>query len=92
MWIIFIEERLTPNSLGNFEGSVFKDYETVVYLLKGNWRKEIYITGPEGNNRVDLLTLDEGQQYLKNKNEEYVIPEYSCRLNKIIPNLEKIIA
>ena len=87
----FIEEGWTPNSLGNFEGSVFKDYETVVYLLKGNWRKGIYMTDPEGNNRVDLLTLDEGQKYLKNTIEEYVIPEYSCRLNQITPNLEKIL-
>ena len=87
----FIEEGWTPNSLGNFEGSVFKDYETVVYLLKGNWKKGIYMTDPEGNNRVDLLTLDEGQSYLKNTIEEYVIPEYSCRLNQITPNLEKIL-
>lgn len=87
----FIEEGWTPNSLGNFEGSVFKDYETVVYLLKGNWRKEIYMTDPEGNNRVDLLTLDEGQEYLKNTINEYVIPEFSCRLNQITPNLEKIL-
>lgn len=87
----FIEEGWTPNSLGNFEGSVFKDYETVVYLLKGNWRKEIYMTDPEGNNRVDLLILDEGQEYLKNTIDEYVIPEYTCRLNQMTPNLEKIL-
>ena len=87
----FIEEGWTPNSLGNFEGSVFKDYETVVYLLKGNWRKEIYMTDPEGNNRVDLLKLDEGQEYLKNTIDEYVIPEFSCRLNQMTPNLEKIL-
>ena len=45
----FIEEGWTPNSLGNFEGTVFKDYETIVYLIKGNWTKEIYITDPNGN-------------------------------------------
>ena len=87
----FIEEGWTPDSLGNFEGTVFKDYETVVYLLKGNWKKEIYMTDPEGENRVDLLILDENQEYLKNNIDEYVLPEYSCRLNQMTPELEKIL-
>ena len=87
----FIEEGWTPDSLGNFEGTVFKDYETIVYLLKGNWNKEIYMTDPEGNNRVDLLKLDEEQEYLKNTVDSYVIPSYSCRLNQINPELEKIL-
>ena len=87
----FIEEGWTPDSLGNFEGTVFKDYETIVYLLRGNWLKEIYMTDPEGNNRVDLLNLDEEQEYLKNNVDSYVIPQYSCRLNQISPELEKIL-
>ena len=70
---------------------VFKDYETIVYLLKGNWREEIYMTDPDGNNRVDLLTLDKEQEYLNNTIESYVLPEYSCRLNQITPELEKIL-
>ena len=87
----FIEEGWSPDSLGNFEGVVFKDYETIVYLLKGNWKKEIYMTDPEGNNREDLLILDENQEYLKNTINEYVIPEFSCRLNQLTPELEKIL-
>ena len=87
----FIEEGWTPDSLGNFEGVVFKDYETIVYLLKGNWKKEIYLTDPEGNNREDLLILDENQEYLKNTTDSYIIPEYTCRLNQITPELEKIL-
>ena len=87
----FIEEGWTPDSLGNFEGTVFKDYETIVYLLKGNWQKEIYRTDPEGNNRVDLLKLDEEQEYLKNTVDSYVIPSFSCRLNQTNPELEKIL-
>ena len=87
----FIEEGWTPDSLGNFEGTVFKDYETIVYLLKGNWQKEIYMTDPEGNNRVDLLKLDEEQEYLKNTVDSYVIPSFSCRLNQTNPELEKIL-
>ena len=87
----FIEEGWTPDSLGVIEGTVFKDYETIVYLLKGNWQKEIYMTDPEGNNRIDLLTLDENQEYLKNTTDSYIIPEYTCRLNQITPELEKIL-
>ena len=89
--IKFIEEGWTPDSLGNIEGTVFKDYETIVYLLKGNWQKEIYMTDPDGNNRVDLLKLDENQEYLKNTTESYVLPEFSCILNQITPELEKIL-
>ena len=87
----FNEEGWTPNSLGNFEGTVFKDYETIAYLLKGNWTKEIYMTDPDGNNRIDLLILDKNQEYLNNSIESYVLPEYTCQLNQITPELEKIL-
>ena len=89
--IKFIEEGWTPDSLGNIEGTVFKDYETIVYLLKGNWQKEIYMTDPDGNNRVDLLKLEENQEYLKNTTESYVLPKFSCMLNQMTPELEKIL-
>ena len=49
------------------------------------------MTDPEGENKIDLLTLDENQEYLKNNVDEYVLPEYSCRLNQITPELEKIL-
>ena len=56
-----------------------------------NWTKEIYITDPNGNNRIDLLTLDKNQNYLNNTIESYALPEYSCQLNQITPELEKIL-
>ena len=87
----FIEEGWSPNSLGNFEGTVFKDYETIVYLLKGNWTKEIYMTDPDGNNRIDLLSLDKNQDYLNNTVESYVLPEFTCGLNQLTPEMEKIL-
>ena len=89
--IKFIEEGWSPNSLGKFEGTVFKDYDTVVYLLKGNWTKEIYATDPNGENRYDLLILDQNQNYLKNNFENYVIPEHTCGLNQLTPELEKFL-
>ena len=87
----YIEEGWTPNSLGKFEGTVFKDYDTVVYLLKGNWTKEIYVTNPEGENKQNLLVLDENQDYLKNNLENYVLPEHTCGLNQLTPDLEKFL-
>ena len=87
----FIEEGWTPDSLGNFEGTVFKDYETIVYLLRGNWTKEIYMTDPDENNRVDLLKLDNEQEYINNNIDSYVLPDFSCRLNQLTPELEKIL-
>ena len=49
------------------------------------------MTDPEGNNRIDLLKLDEEQEYLKNIIDSYVIPSYSCRLNQINHELEQIL-
>ena len=87
--IKFIEQGWSPNSIGNFEGIVFKDYETIAYLIKGNWKKEIYMTDPKGNNRIDLLKLDLEQEYLKNDLDSYVLPEYTCALNQLTKELEE---
>ena len=37
------------------------------------------------------LVLDESQEYLKNNIEDYVIPEFSCGLNQLTPELEKFL-
>ena len=49
------------------------------------------MTNPEAENRIDLLILHENQKYLKNRIYEYVLPEYTCSLNQITPELEKIL-
>ena len=63
----------------------------IVYLLKGNWTKEIYVTNPEGENKQNLLVLDENQDYLKNNLENYVLPEHTCGLNQLTPDLGKFL-
>ena len=40
----FIEEGWTPNSLGNFEGTVFIYFLRIIYLIKGNCIIELYIS------------------------------------------------
>ena len=84
----FIAEGWTKDSLGNFEGTVYNE-DNVVYLLGGNWKKNIYMTDPEGNNKKELLTLDQNLEYLKNNSEKYILPEFVCDLNNLTEELEK---
>ena len=84
----FIAEGWTADSLGNFEGTVYNEDKTV-YLLGGNWKKNIYMTDPEGNNKKELLSLDQNLEYLKNSSEKYILPEFVCDLNNLTEELEK---
>ena len=84
----FIEEGWAPNSLGNFEGTVYNN-DRIIYLLKGNWKNNIYMTDPDGNNKQILLELDENLKYLKNSAECYYLPEFTCDLNNLTEELEK---
>ena len=83
----FIEESWTPNSLGNFEGTVYNN-DKIIYLLGGNWKNEIYMTDPDGNNKQDLLILDQKLEYLNNTSECYHLPEFTCDLNNLTEELE----
>ena len=49
------------------------------------------MTDPDENNRVDLLRLDNEQEYINNNIDSYVLPDFSCRLNQLTPELEKIL-
>ena len=84
----FIAEGWTKDSLGNFEGTVYNE-DKIVYLLGGNWKKNIYMTDPEGNNKRDLLVLDQNLEYLINNSEKYILPEFVCDLNNLTEELEK---
>ena len=84
----FIEESWAPNSLGNFEGTVYNN-DKIIYLLGGNWKNSIYMTDPDGNNKKDLLILDQKLNYLNNTSECYYLPEFTCDLNNLTEELEK---
>ena len=84
----FIEEGWTPNSLGQFEGTVYNN-DKIIYLLGGNWKNNIYMTDPDGNNKEVLLTLDENLSYLKNTSECYYLPEFTCDLNNLTEELKE---
>ena len=83
----FIEEGWTPDSLGNFKGTVYNNDKTI-YLLGGNWKNNIYMTDPNGNNKKDLLILDQKLDYLNNTSECYYLPEFTCDLNNLTEELE----
>jgi hypothetical protein len=83
----FIAEGWTKDSLGNFEGTVYNDNK-IVYLLGGNWKKNIYMTDPDGNDKKDLLVLDQNLEYLKNNSEKYILPEFVSDLNNLTEELE----
>jgi hypothetical protein len=83
----FIEEGWTPDSLGKFEGTIYNN-DKIIYLLNGNWKNNIYMTDPDGNNKKILLQLDESLIYLKNTSECYYLPEFTCDLNNLTEELK----
>ena len=88
--ITFTEESSwSNNSLGNFEGTVYGKNDKKVYLLKGNWKKEIYMTDINGDNKKVLLSLDQDTAYLKNNADNYSLPEFTYELNYMNKRLER---
>ena len=85
----FIEESWSPNSLGFFEGEVYGQNNDIIYLLKGNWKDEIFMTDKNGENKKILLKLNKDLKYLKNNSENYSLPEFCYELNYMNKNLEK---
>jgi hypothetical protein len=88
--IKFIEESWTNTDLGLFEGKITFG-EEVKYLIKGNWNNCIYlIDNNDKDKKIDLLNIDENQEYLKNgTEEEYKLPSICYDLNYIVNNAFK---
>ena len=84
----FIEQSWSQNVLGNFNGKVIINEENIEYLIGGNWNEEIFITDKDGNNKQILLSLNKGNDYLKNNLENYILPFFSCNLNNLPESLE----
>ena len=47
------------------------------------------MTDPDGNDKKDLLVLDQKLNYLNNTSECYYLPEFTCDLNNMTEELEK---
>ena len=84
--LIFDEEGW--NSNGNFSGKVYNNENKVVYLIKGNWNKEIYMCDPDNKNKIELLKINE-EEYIHNTYDKYTLPHFTCKLNEINKDLEE---
>ena len=82
------------NEEGIIKGKIVKgedlDSGEIIYLLGGNWKKEIYITDADENNKNVLFTVKE-EEFFKNSAEKYVIPQYCCNLNYLPDKLKEVI-
>ena len=79
---------------GIIKGEIVKgeniDNGDIIYKIGGNWKKEIYITDSDDNNKNVLFTVNE-EEFFKNSVEKYIIPEYCCNLNYLPDELKEII-
>ena len=79
---------------GIIKGEIVKgeniDNGDIIYKIGGNWKKEIYITDSDDNNKNVLFTVNE-EEFFKNSVEKYIIPEYCCNLNYLPDELKDII-
>ena len=76
---------------GIIKGEIVKgeniDNGDIIYKIGGNWKKEIYITDSDDNNKNVLFTVNE-EEFFKNSVEKYIIPEYCCNLNYLPDELK----
>ena len=82
------------NEEGIIKGKIVKgedlDSGEIIYLIGGNWKKEIYITDADENSKNVLFTVKE-EEFFKNSAEKYVIPQYCCNLNYLPDKLKEVI-
>ena len=87
--IKFIEESWTNSTLGLIEGKITYE-DKAIYSIKGNWNNNIYLVDSnDKNKKIDLLTIDQNQEYLKNSEGNYELPSICYNLNYMDNNLEK---
>ena len=92
--LCYIEYISDYNEEGIIKGKIVKgedlDSGEIIYLIGGNWKKEIYITDADENNKNVLFTVKE-EEFFKNSVENYVIPQYCCNLNYLPDKLKEVI-
>mgnify|MGYP002623799201 FL=1 len=75
---------------GIVEGKITKGEDNVIYNIGGNWKKELYITDANEENKQVIFTVKE-EDFFKNSVDEYIIPSYSCNLNHITDELNAVL-
>ena len=75
---------------GIVEGKITKGEDNVIYNIGGNWKKELYITDANEENKQVLFTVKE-EDFFKNSVEGYILPSYSCNFNHITDELKAVL-
>lgn len=76
---------------GIVEGKITKGGEdNVIYNIGGNWKKELYITDANEENKQVLFTVKE-EDFFKNSVDGYILPSYSCNFNHITDELKAVL-
>ena len=87
-------EFISENEEGVIKGKIVKGENIedgeIIYNIGGNWKKEIYITDKDDNNKIILFTVNE-EEFFKNSVEKYIIPQYCCNLNYLPDELKEVI-
>ena len=86
---IKFENEKKNTDLGSFNGEI-KNGDNIIYKIGGNWKKEIYITDKDNNNKEILFSIPELNFY-NNTTENYILPEYNCNFNNLDDNLKKFL-
>ena len=87
--ICTVEYVADNNEEGIIRGNISKG-DNIIYNIAGNWKKEIYITDSNEENKKILFTVKE-EDFFKNSLEGYIIPQYSCNLNYITDKLKEVL-
>ena len=87
--ICTVEYVADNNEEGIIRGNISKG-DNIIYNIAGNWKKEIYITDSNEENKKVLFTVKE-EDFFKNSLEGYIIPQYSCNLNYITDKLKEVL-
>ena len=75
---------------GGIEGKITKGEDNIIYNIEGNWKKEIYITDANNENKKILFTVKE-EDFFKNSVDGYIIPQYCCNLNHLTDELKNVL-
>ena len=85
-----IEYLSDSNEEGIIEGKITKGEDKIIYNIGGNWKKEIYVTDSNEENKKVLFTVKE-EEFFKNSVDGYIIPPYSCNFNHINDKLKEVL-
>ena len=85
-----VEYLADNNEEGIIDGKIKKGEDNIIYNIGGNWKKEIYITDANNENKNILFTVKE-EDFFNNSVDGYIIPQYCCNLNYLNDELKKVL-